>query len=60
MIKNIISKITLIINKNCKFDSVRLIKLLSIKVKNVIKPTDNEVIKIKTIKIFFLIKSIIV
>ena len=43
----------------CRFDSVSLMKLLSIKVKKVINPSNNVTKKTKIIKIFFLIKSII-
>ena len=53
----IISRATLRINKNWRFDSFNSIKLLSIKVKSVKKPTDKVIIKIKPINIFFLIKS---
>ena len=48
------------INKYCKLTSFNSIKLLSINVKNVIKPTNNVIRKIKIIKIFFFINSSIV
>jgi len=57
IIKKIISRTTLRINKNWRFDSFNWIKLLSIKVKSVKKPTDKVIINIKPINIFFLIKS---
>ena len=55
--KSDIKSTILIINKNCKFLSDKLIKLLSIKVKKVKKPINN-VIRNNNIKyMFFLIKS---
>ena len=47
-------------NKYCKFLSERLIKLLSIKVKNVKKPRNSVIINIIIIKIFFLINLSII
>ena len=47
-------------NKYCRFVSFNSIKLLSINVKNVIKPTNSVMINIKIINIFFLINSTIV
>ena len=53
-------KTILLINRYCKFFSFNSTKLLSIKVKNVKKPTNNVIKNINAIKIFFLIKSIII
>ena len=47
------------IKRYCRLKSVNFKKLLSIKVKKVIKPKDKVTTKTKTINIFFLIKSII-
>ena len=60
IIKKSKRKIMFIISKFCKFFSVNDIKLLSINVKNVKKPINKVAINTKPIKIFFLIKSIIV
>jgi hypothetical protein len=46
-------------NKYCKFSGVNLIKLLSIKVKNVKKPIDNVIINRNIKYMFFLINSVI-
>jgi len=54
------SKIIFDISRICKFCSVKSIKLLSMNVKRVKKPTNNVIKKIKVINIFFLIKSIII
>ena len=50
--KNNINKTTLIIKSIWRFSSLSLIKLLSIKVKKVKKPSDNVIINIKPIIIF--------
>jgi hypothetical protein len=55
MKKNISNKITLLMSNVCRLNSLSLIKLLSIKVKNVKKPTDKVIIDITTKNIFFLI-----
>ena len=47
-------------NNICKFLSFNSMKLLSINVKKVIKPTNNVTKNIKIINIFFLINSFIV
>ena len=57
--KKIISKITFKINNNCRLNSVSLIKLLSIKVKNVKKPIDKVNIKISIKNKFFFINFVI-
>ena len=59
-IKRKISKTIFAINKYCKLLSLSSIKLLSINVKNVTKPTNSVIKKIKIINIFFLINSTIV
>ena len=51
------NKIILTISSNWRLNSFNSIKLLSIKVKNVKKPIERVIINIKTINIFFLIKS---
>jgi len=53
----IASKIILVINKYCRFCWVSFKKLLSMKVKNVKNPTNNVIVKIIMINMFFLIKS---
>jgi hypothetical protein len=53
------SKTTFVINKYCRFLSSNWIKLLSINVKKVKKPTNNVTRKIRITNIFFLINSII-
>ena len=53
IIKKITSKITLKTNRNWRLVSFNSIKLLSIKVKNVKKPTVKLIINIKIINIFF-------
>ena len=58
--KNNSNKNILINNKYCRFMSFNLIKLLSINVKNVIKPTNNVTKKTKIINKFFLKNSVIV
>ena len=55
MKKNISNKIMLLRSNVCRLNSLSLIKLLSIKVKNVKKPTDKVIIDITTKNIFFLI-----
>ena len=45
----------LLMSSVCRLNSLSLIKLLSIKVKNVKKPTDKVIIDIITKNIFFLI-----
>ena len=51
------NKIILTISNNWRLNSFNSIKLLSIKVKNVKKAIERVIINIKTINIFFLIKS---
>ena len=53
MIKKTKSSATFKINNNWRLNSFNAIKLLSINVKNVKKPTDNVIINIKHTKIFF-------
>ena len=54
--KNIINKTILDNKRYCKFSSLSLMKLLSKKVKKVIKPNNNVIKKITTINKFFLMK----
>ena len=58
--KKTINKKIFDISKYCKFSSVSLIKLLSIKVRNVKKPRNSVIINIIVIKIFFLINLSII
>ena len=51
--KNISNKIMLLMSNVCRLNSLSLIKLLSIKVKNVKKPSDKVIIDIITKNIFF-------
>ena len=51
-IKNMINKIKLNIRRVCRLLSLKLIKLLPMKVKNVMKPRDNVKIKIIIINKF--------
>ena len=51
--KNISNKTMLLMSNVCRLNSLSLIKLLSIKVKNVKKPTDKVIIDIITRNLFF-------
>tara|TARA_B100001175_G_C18901363_1_gene353516 strand:+ start:274 stop:507 length:234 start_codon:yes stop_codon:yes gene_type:complete len=53
------NKTVLAIKRYCRFSCVKLIKLLSIKVKKVIKPIDKVIVKIRMINKYFFIKLII-